>query len=242
MEENTNSTVTSHRYTARGRRRGKHGYAAPLGMLITLLSLVGVAALVFGGIRLIKKAADTTALKEEMYYFLQPLMVYNPTPFENIAETEQDAFLSAAAYRVSQAEQIRMLRENDENCTYPVDDQGRIAVPVATIEESYNALFGPESPLIHHSLEDNGLVFSEPDDCYYVPFNSLVAGYRGVIDYVRHKGNTYTVRVGYVANNDVRLDEHGNEIPPTASMATYYQTYTLIKYADGYCVNGCADN
>lgn len=81
-----------------------------------------------------------------MYYFLQPLMFYNPTPFEDVAETEQDAFLNAAAYRVSLAEQVRMLRENDENCAYPVDDQGRIAVPTEEIEASYRALFGPDAP------------------------------------------------------------------------------------------------
>lgn len=253
--ENTKSTApekaadtpaarpVTRRYGKNGQRRGKYAYAAPLGVLITLLSLVGVAAIVFGGITLIgrQRTAAADALKEEMYYFLQPLMFYNPTPFEDVAETEQDAFLNAAAYRVSLAEQVRMLRENDENCAYPVDDQGRIAVPTEEIEASYRALFGPDAPLNHRTLSEDELVYSEADECYYVPFNTLGSSWRGVIDHIRHRGSVYTVRIGYVASNDILLDEHGNEIPPKASDATYYQTYTVVRYADGYYVKACQD-
>lgn len=234
-------TESTNRYTKGGRRRGKHRYAAPLGAFITLLSLVGVAAIVCGIVLGVRKVTDTTALKDEMYYFLEPLMLYNPTPFDGIAEQEQDAFLNAAAYKISKAEQVRMLRENDENCQYAVDDQGRIAVSVEEMEEAYNSLFGPSSPLTHRSLEESGLVFSEGDGCYYVPFESLVSGYQGVVDYVKRRGDTYTVRVGYVSNKDIPLDEHGNAIPATVGMAAYFQTYTVIRYADGYYVNGCAD-
>lgn len=234
-------TESTNRYTKGGRRRGKHRYAAPLGAFITLLSLVGIAAIVCGIVAGVRKATDTTALKEEMYYFLEPLMLYNPTPFDGIEDQEQDAFLNAAAYKISKAEQVRMLRENDENCRYAVDDQGRIAVSVEEMEQAYNALFGPSSPLTHRSLEESGLVFSAGDNCYYVPFESLVSGYQGVVDYVKRRGDTYTVRVGYVSNKDIPLDEHGNAVPATVSMAAYFQTYTVVRYTDGYFVNGCAD-
>lgn len=234
-------TESTNRYNKRGLRRGKYRYAAPLGAFVSLLSLVGVAAIVCGIIFGVRKATDTTALKEEMYYFLEPLMLYNPTPFDGIEGEEQDAFLNAAAYKISKTEQVRMLRESDENCQYAVDDQGRIVVSVEEIEESYNTLFGPASPLTHRSLEESGLVFSEADNCYYVPFESLVSGYQGVVDYVKRRGNTYTVRVGYVSNKDIPLDEHGNAMPATVKMAAYFQTYTLIRYDGGYYVNACAD-
>lgn len=229
------------RYNRHGKRRGKYAYAAPLGMLISLLAIVGIVAVVFTGISAIQNATDAAELKEEFYYFLEPVLAYNPEPFENIQETEQDAFLSAAAYRVSLAEQVRMLVEADESCRYAVDDQGRIAVPLAELEASYNALFGPASPLTHRSLEDDGLTFSNADNCYYVPFQSLSTGYVPVVDSVKHRGNTYTVRVGFVANNDIKLDAHGNSLEPTADMATYYQTYTLLEYDGGYFINACAD-
>ena len=72
-------TESTNRYNKRGLRRGKYRYAAPLGAFVSLLSLVGVAAIVCGIIFGVRKATDTTALKEEMYYFLEPLMLYNPS-------------------------------------------------------------------------------------------------------------------------------------------------------------------
>ena len=232
---------TTRRTGKDGRRRGKYAYAAPLGLVITLLSLVGAFALLFGGITLVRRATDTTALKEELYYFLEPLMFYNPAPFEDVTQTEQDAFLNAAAYRVSMAEQLRMLLEGDENCLYPVDEQGRIAVPAEEVTASYAVLFGPEAPLTHHTVADDGLVYSDADQCYYVPFSTLGSSYRGVVDTVERRGKSYTVRVGYVANNDIRLDAHGHELAPNVADATYFQTYTLTREGDTYYVSACAD-
>ena len=245
MEENVKAAEQgsqSHRYGRRGKRRGKYGYAAPLGIVVTLLSLLGVVALVMGGISLVKRLTDTTQLEHDLYYFLEPVLVYNPDPFEDITAGEQDAFLNAAAYRVSLAEQVRMLCEEDENCRYAVDDNGRIAVPVEEIKASYNALFGSEAVLTHRSLEENQLTFSEADNCYYVPFESANTNYVAVIDTIRRAKGGYAVRVGFVANNDIRLDDHGNEIAPTADMASYYKTYTVKTTEDGgYYIAACAD-
>ena len=41
--------------------------------------------------------------------------------------------------------------------------------------------------------------------------------------------SAYTVRVGFVKNADVQLDEYGNEVPPTEEDATFFQTYTLTR-------------
>ncbi len=239
--EMQSAAPASRRYDKQGRRRGRFGYAASLGWLITLLSLIGVVAVVFAGVSAVRRATDTSALKEEFYYYLEPVLSYNPTPFEDISVTEQDAFLQAATYRVALAEQNRMLFEHDESCRYAVDDAGRIAVPVEELEASYNALFGTESPLTHRSLEKDNILYSEADGCYYVPFQSLATGYTAVVDRVKHRGSTYTVRVGFVANGDVKINEHGKEIPPTADMATYFQTYTLVEAGEGYYISACAN-
>ncbi len=230
------------RYNKRGVRRGKYAYAAPLGVLVSLLAVLGVAALIFGGIAGVQKLTDTSELKEEIYYFLEPVMAYNPTPFEDInTAEEQDAFLHAAAYRISLAEQLRMLLEKDETSRYSVDDAGRIVVPAAEMEENYAALFGPDAPLTPRTLSEDTVTYSEADSCYYVPFDSLNSGYEGVIDTVKRRGNTYIVRVGYVSITDIQLDEHGNELTPSASNATLFQTYTLEKTETGYFVKACAD-
>lgn len=244
VQKNTESErPVTRRYNKRGKRRGKYAYAAPLGVLISLLSIVGVVALIFTGVSAIRKATDTSVLKEDIYYFLEPALVYTLAPFDSAATTEQDAFLNAAAYRVMQAEQIRMLREEDEICIYPVDDNGRIAVPVEEITASYQALFGDDALLTHRSIEDSGLEYSDSDACYYVPFETVNSGYHPVIDYIKRRSSTYEVRIGFVPNTDIRLDEHGNEIDPTPDMAAHFQIYTLHRHKDDgtYHIAACAD-
>ena len=254
LEQQSEETVevakatVSARADKHGNRRGGNPNAAVIGRFISFLAVVGAIAIVLGGIWCVQKATDTTALKEEFYYFLQPVLAYSPEPFDDITTVEQDAFLDAAAYRVSIAEQIRMMQEQQKNssaevtCNYAVDDQGRIAIPVEEIEESYNTLFGTESLLTHRSVEENGLTYSEADGCYYVPFNELLTGYHPVIDTIKRRSSTYTVRVGFVANNDIAIDDHGNEITPTADMATYFQTYTLTRVdSETYYISACAN-
>ncbi len=230
------------RYNKRGVRRGKYGYAAPIGVLISLLSIVGVVALVFGGIRLVENLTDTTALQEEVDYFLEPIKAYNPAPFEDIATAEeQDAFLYAAAYKISLAEQVRMLREGDENTQYNVDDAGRIIVPAAEMGVSYASLFGPDAPLTARSIKEDTITYSAVDECYHVPYDTINSGYRGVIESFKKRGDTYTVRMAYVSLNDIELDERGKELPPDPANATYTQIYTLRRADTGLYLVSCED-
>lgn len=235
------SRPVTRRYNKKGRRRGKYAYAAPLGMLISLLSVVGVIALILTGIGAIRNATDTTQMEEELYYYLEPLLMYSPTAFEGVTENEQDAFLNAAAYRVMQAEQIRMLREKDETCAYPVDDSGRIAVPVEDVVSAYQILFGADAVPTHRSIEDSSLTYSEADGCYYVPFETLNNASQPVIDYVKRGMRSCEVRVGFVPITDIGLDEHGNEVEPTPDMATHFQTYTLKLENGSYYIYSCID-
>lgn len=239
--EETARPVTR-RYNKRGTRRGKYAYAAPLGVLISLLSILGVAALVFGGVRLVGHLTDTTALQEEVDYFLEPIKAYNPTPFENIADAEpQDVFLHAAAYKISLTEQVRMLREGDENTKYNVDDSGRIIVPAEEMAASYASLFGPDAVLTHRTIAEDSVTYSAADMCYHVPFDTINSGYRGVIDSFKKRGDTYTVRMAYVSITDIELDERGNELPPSPAAATYTQIYTVSKTDAGFCLVACED-
>ncbi len=229
------------RYNKRGTRRGKYAYAAPLGMLISLLAVIGVVALVFVGIGAIQKLTDTSALEEEFDHFLEPVMAYIPAPFEDINTAEQqDAFLLAATNRITLQEQIRMTLEKDETAQFPYDDMGRIAVPADQVAASYAALFGAGAPLTHRTLADHNVTYSEVEGCYYLPFDSLYKGYEGVVESVKRKRGDYLVRVAYVNTNDIRLDKYGEPLPADPADATSFQVFTLGANDDGtYYIKAC---
>lgn len=243
-ETTAKARPVTRRYNKKGRRRGKYAYAAPLGMLISLLSIIGVIALIVNVVGIVRNATDTTELGKEVYYFIEPLLIYSPTPFEGVAE-EQDAFLNAAAYRVLHAEQIRMQQEmqqgGDGTTDYGVDEEGRIMVPAEEIEESYKILFGSQATFTHRSVGDMAYTEADKEAYYCIPFGTLVGAYRHVIDYVDRGMNSCEIRIGFVPLTDIRIDDHGNEIEPTVEMATHFQTYTLQLENGRYYVHSCTD-
>lgn len=224
------------RFSKKGKRRGRFSWAAPVGFIMSVLSVIGAVALVFGAVNLIKDLTDDTALREEAYDFLLPLMTYNPIPdFDDVNAEDLDELLQAAVWRITEAERVRMLREKDDNTAYSLDGNGRLIVPATEIEASYHYLFGNDAVLHHRSLEDDDLEYSEANACYYVPFNFINSLYQPIIDTVRRSGGEYHVRVAYVSVNDLEVDERGKTIPPTADMASFKQVYVL-KRADGHFI------
>lgn len=65
---------------------------------------------------------------------------------------------------------------------------------------------------------------------------TVSSNYTPVLDTIRRKGDTYTVRVAYVSNSDIAIDDDGNPIAPTPDQATYAQQYTVIKNGDGWAL------
>ena len=68
----------------------------------------------------------------------------------------------AAVWKITNQENIRMLREKDDVCSYAQTDDGsgRIIVPLSEINEAYASLFGPDAKPYHHNIGDEGLSFS----------------------------------------------------------------------------------
>ncbi len=213
------------------KKRGRIRYAAPLGFLVLLFACIGVITVISGGVRLIAKWTDDTPLRNELYDFLNPVMQFCPPTFENAEEGEQDALLLGALYRVTEAERIRQLREKDDTCIYDLDDTGwRLQIPQTVIEESFAHLFGEAKP--HHKTVGE-IEYNLNTQTYHVPLSINTSGYTPVIGSVKKRGDTYAVRVAYVANTDVEVDEKGKSVPPTFAMGKYTQLYTVRRGEDG---------
>ncbi len=218
------------RFDQNGRRRGRFNWAPAVGFVMSLLAVIGAISLVFSAVDLVRGLSDDTVLREEMYYFLQPIMAYNPFPqFDDVNAEDVDEMLQAAVWRITDAERIRMLREKDDNTAYELDANSRLVVPVQEVLDSYQYLFGSGAVLNHRSIEKDDLEYSEQNGCYYVPFNFINTLYQPVIDTIRRSGGEYQVKVAYVSINDLEVDEHGNTVPPTADMASVSQIYVLKR-------------
>lgn len=212
------------------KRRGRVRYAAPLGFLVLLFALIGVISVIVGGIGLIQKWTDDTPLREEMYTFLDPVMQFFPSDFEDAGEDGQDSLLLAAVYRVSEAERIRQLREKDDTCAYELDEtQWRMKIPETVISDSFAHLFG-DAALTHRTVGE--VEYKADEKLYYVPLSINTSGYTPVIGSIKRSGEQYTVEVTYVANTDIEVNDKGESVPPTFDMGKYTQRYTVRRGED----------
>ena len=223
------------RHTKGGTRIGRHRMAAPFGLFILILAVVGFISLIFTGIRALEKAIDDSELKEELYEFLTPVMQFNPEPFTDVNKTKQDALLLAAIWQVTEKERIRQLVEGSDISAYPIDDTGRMLIPINEIEKSYNHLFGPDAIPYHHTIGDEGKSFTveynEQDGVYHIP-NTSTSIYYNVIDTLKKKNDKITVRVGYVISTKIGRDEKGELVEPTPDMADKFQLFTVQRMGE----------
>lgn len=239
-EAGTSEPRSPNRYTKSGRRKGQYRFAAPLGLLVIVLSIVGAVSLVALGVRLIRDARDTSGMKDDLYYALYPLMQYAPTAFDSADGSEQDALIQAAIYKVTDADWIKQKQDSEYTSPYVFDDSDRLIIPIADINAAYAALFGTEvKPRYRTFGEDAGdyftYLYDSENACYHVPYGTDSLMYEPVIDTIKRAGDTYKVRVGYVHIQDIKVDDRGNNVV-TPAQAKYFQVYTVRDEGEGHFI------
>lgn len=218
--------------------------AAPLGFLVLALALVGIVSLVVSGWGMLKKSLDDEPLKEELAAFLEPVMLQKPTAFSSGKQAASSAScIKAALWKVTGEEQARMQQKKDD-CRYQSDDSDRLLIPQEDANAAFQELFGedlsPDATVFSEKGDSFSIWYEEKTKRYHVP--ALTASlYQPVIDTVKKDGDTYRIRVGYVAAADIAVDDKGNNISPTADDASVFQQYTVAKTGGRYRLTSIAD-
>ncbi len=231
--------LRSSRATKSGYRKGAHRFAAPLGCFVMFLSLAGVAFLVFAGVWFFRSATDDTALRTELFDFVAPVAQYQPTPFEDISQSDQNAFVMAAIYRITEAERVRMLQQKTDEYSYPVDTLGRLLIPVAEVDASYAYLFGPDAAPIHRTMGGEAgfsstFEYDAKGALYHVPAFSSPSMYTNMVRDFKRKGDTAEITIGYALITELQIDDKGNEIPPSPEQSVFFQTFVVQQTDSGW--------
>lgn len=230
------------RQTASAPRRHSRA-AAPIGFLVLILALIGGIAVLVSGFRLIQKATDDTPLKEELAEFLEPVMLQNPTAFDGEEAAQNLSCIKAALWKVTETERIRMRQEKDA-CRFPTDDSDRLIIAEGEINTAFASLFGEEVAPQHALFAEQGDGFAIWYDTaarqYHLPAFSASL-YQPVIDTVESEDGIYQVRVGYVAAEDIKVNDQGEDIPPTPADATVFQYFRVEETKEGYRLRGIVD-
>ena len=214
------------------KKRGKHRYAAPVGGVYILLALIGVIAVIYGAVQLYGKLTDNSKLLRQIERQIQPVMMFDPVPFDNIQDVDNKVLVKTS---------IWSCMYSDKRGSYTYDDNGMILIPVSDVEVAAVKLYGPEVKLTHTSLDEDGIsyTYDAENNVYRVPMMAQGGYYTPMVVDMQKNGDVYEVTVGYVAPGaSWTTTEDGDSYTPTPDK---YMIYRMKKEDGEYYIVGIKD-
>lgn len=214
------------------KKRGRHRYAAPVGGAYILLALIGVIAVLYGAVQLYGKLTDNSKLLRQIERQIQPVMMFDPVPFDNIQDVDNKVLVKTS---------IWSCMYSDKRGSYTYDDNGMILIPVSDVEVAAVKLYGPEAKLTHTSLDEDGIsyTYDAENNVYRVPMMAQGGYYTAMVVDMQKKDGIYEVTVGYVAPGaSWTTTEDGDSYTPTPDK---YMIYRMKKEDGAYYIVGIKD-
>ena len=172
----TKHYITPEEHARLQRRRGRQA----LGLLITILVLVGFVTVLRAGVGLVAKLFDDTAQKQEYEDKLEGLVLFDPMPFDGIENIDDLTLREAAVWGC-----IYNIQETQGGFdNYNTDpDTEQLLLPSVEVDAYLARLVGPSFKLTHRSfeMEDMTIEFDESSQCYKIPVTGTVGYYRAVV-------------------------------------------------------------
>ena len=183
---------------ARHRRRRRRQL---LGLVLSILVLIGFGTLIFGGYKGISALFDDTEEKLSYESRLHTLVMYDPLPFDTLENADpvllREACIWGAIYNA------KLTQGNLEN--YATDEQtGCLILPTVEVDAFASTLMGPFYTLTHEDFESDGLVYRYDPDLqgYLIPITSEAGRYTPKVTELHKEGRQMRVTVGYVPQFD----------------------------------------
>ena len=160
----TKHYITPEEHARLQRRRGRQA----LGLLITILVLVGFVTVLRAGVGLVANLFDDTAQKQEYEDKLEGLVLFDPMPFDGIENTDPDT--------------EQLLLPSVEVDAY----LARLVGPSFKLTHR------------SFEMEDMTIEFDESSQCYKIPVTGTVGYYRAVVTKLFKRSGQLHVTVGYI--------------------------------------------
>ena len=225
----TKHYITPEEHARLQRRRGRQA----LGLLITILVLVGFVTVLRAGVGLVANLFDDTAQKQEY----EGLVLFDPMPFDGI-ETIDDLTLREAAvwgciYNIQETQ-----GGFDNYNTDP--DTEQLLLPSVEVDAYLARLVGPSFKLTHRSfeMEDMTIEFDESSQCYKIPVTGTVGYYRAVVTRLFKRSGQLHVTVGYIptSSTDDSIINQSSDTP------TKYMDYLFERQSGSWYLTGLTES
>ena len=229
----TKHYITPEEHARLQRRRGRQA----LGLLITILVLVGFVTVLRAGVGLVANLFDDTAQKQEYEDKLEGLVLFDPMPFDGIENIDDLTLREAAVWGC-----IYNIQETQGGFdNYNTDpDTEQLLLPSVEVDAYLARLVGPSFKLTHRSLEmeDMTIEFDESSQCYKIPVTGTVGYYRAVVTKLFKRSGQLHVTVGYIptSSTDDSIINQSSDTP------TKYMDYLFERQSGSWYLTGLTES
>ena len=229
----TKHYITPEEHARLQRRRGRQA----LGLLITILVLVGFVTVLRAGVGLVANLFDDTAQKQEYEDKLEGLVLFDPMPFDGIENIDDLTLREAAVWGC-----IYNIQETQGGFdNYNTDpDTEQLLLPSVEVDAYLARLVGPSFKLTHRSfeMEDMTIEFDESSQCYKIPVTGTVGYYRAVVTKLFKRSGQLHVTVGYIptSSTDDSIINQSSDTP------TKYMDYLFERKSGSWYLTGLTES
>ena len=229
----TKHYITPEEHARLQRRRGRQA----LGLLITILVLVGFVTVLRAGVGLVANLFDDTAQKQEYEDKLEGLVLFDPMPFDGIENIDDLTLREAAVWGC-----IYNIQETQGGFdNYNTDpDTEQLLLPSVEVDAYLARLVGPSFKLTHRSfeMEDMTIEFDESSQCYKIPVTGTVGYYRAVVTKLFKRSGQLHVTVGYIptSSTDDSIINRSSDTP------TKYMDYLFERQSGSWYLTGLTES
>ena len=227
------NTITPEEHARIKRRRWRQ----TLGLLITVLVLIGFITVLRAGVGLVANLFDDTAQKQEYEDKLEGMVLFDPMPFDGIENIDDLTLREAAVWGCVYS--IQETQGGFENYnTDPETEQ--LLLPSVEVDAYLAKLLGPGFKLTHRSfdMEDMTVEFDETTQCYKIPITGTVGYYRATVVKLFKRSGKLHVTVGYIPTQSSD-DSILNNLSDTP---TKYMDYLFSRQSGSWYLTGLTDS
>ena len=227
------NTITPEEHARIKRRRWRQ----TLGLLITVLVLIGFITVLRAGVGLVANLFDDTAQKQEYEDKLEGLVLFDPMPFDGIENINDLTLREAAVWGCVYSIQETQGGFDNYN-TDPETEQ--LLLPSVEVDAYLAKLLGPGFKLTHRSfdMEDMTVEFDETTQCYKIPITGTVGYYRATVVKLFKRSGKLHVTVGYIptASTDDSIINVSSDTP------TKYMDYLFERQSGSWYLTGLTES
>lgn len=177
---------------------GKNSLAFPIGVIASILALVGLITVISFGINTVKNISDKTAEKKEYETILAPVVMFDPDPFDDLTQADVSQLLNCAVWS------LLMSPEGTDKYSYSEGENFGLEVPQKDIETHFINLFGTEidiaSMFSSIDMSEYDIVYDAALQSYILPITGVESAYTPKVYSIENQGNSDILTVGYIGN------------------------------------------